>query len=234
MGWRAARALLTQARSLPACAFDQQRPAPGDGSRSPWPGPRCATEVPRPLRTRCPWQPLATCPRNCCFAAPSAHHPPFPSPPFSPGWHDPGTLPRSASNLVGHRCAHVCAPPCPCAAQAPGAHSPSRSRPLSHAMPFPSKTLYSALFPSLVFTPRARCPGAQVTKGDFAAQRGGGHISARAVSLSQIAGQQPGPAGGGAGSGTSQLPPGNRGTKRPRRLWQRGEAGWRRRLCSTQ
>lgn len=39
---------------------------------------------------------------------------------------------------------------------------------------------------------------------------------------------------GGAGSGTSQLPPGNRGTERPRRLWQRGEAGWRRRLCSTQ
>lgn len=32
MGWRAARALLTQARSLPACAFDQQRPAPGTGA----------------------------------------------------------------------------------------------------------------------------------------------------------------------------------------------------------
>lgn len=75
MGWRAARALLTQARSLPACAFDQQRTAPGDGSRSLRPGPRCATEVPRTLRTRCPWQPFATCPLNCCFAAPSAHHP---------------------------------------------------------------------------------------------------------------------------------------------------------------
>lgn len=75
--------------------------------------------------------------------------------------------------------AHTCVPRCAREQR----RLRARTRPLapalfSHAMPFPSKTLYSALFSSLVFTPRSRCPGAQVTKGDFAAQRGGGHISA--------------------------------------------------------
>lgn len=130
---------------------------------------------------------------------------------------------------------HACAPARPCARRrlAGRRRLPARSRARSlfscNAISIKKNPLLCTFrqrrFIGIHVAPLA-CPGAQVTKGDFAAQRGGGHITARAaaavvvVSLSRIAGREPGDGGregGGARSGTSQLLPSNRGTKRPRR-----------------
>lgn len=76
-------------------------------------------------------------------------------------------------------------------AQAPGARSRSFScNAISIKNPLLC-TFRQRRFIGIHAAPLA-CPGAQVTKGDFAAQRGGGHITARAVSFSRISGQEPG------------------------------------------
>ena len=112
-------ALLAQARSLPARAFDQRRASPGERSGSPQPdsGQSRAVlrEAPRPLQTSRPWQPpaLATRPLNRRFAAPSCSLTLTPPPSCLPGRHGPGTPPhrlRAAPNLPGRTCGHMRAP----------------------------------------------------------------------------------------------------------------------------
>lgn len=124
MGWRAARALLTQARALPACAFDQQRTAQGDGS----PSPMCHGNAPDPADTL-PAATLCHVSPQLLLRSPLRSSPPSPSPSGSPGWHDPGTVPRSASNLAAAG-AHTCVPRCARAQR----RLRARTRPLAPAL----------------------------------------------------------------------------------------------------
>lgn len=117
-------ALLAQARSLPARAFDQRRASLGErsGSLQPDSGRSRAVprEAPRPLRTSCPQQPpaLATCPRNQLFTAPSACSPPSHRPHARWGGTAPAPhciIARGPQPPEPHVRTHVCALARPCA-----------------------------------------------------------------------------------------------------------------------
>lgn len=133
--------------------------------------------------------------------------PPLPSRPCSPGWHDPGTVPGSASRLAGPQ---VRTRGCPHGARA-RRRLRARSRPLAPALllvrcHFHGKP-FTRHFSPHWYSRRALAVLAHRLLKEILRRSVAGVTFQPAPSrFPKIAGQQPGLAGGGAGSATSQLP----------------------------